>query len=129
MRNHDQKTKDMVRSVLPSTRSVAVQRRHIHHAERSAVRQRLHVLRNEADIDTPYLEGHGHRIHEMVQDRRLYDKTAPLIRWATRRIETDPRLRELPLEAQLAHFRALLPANLIGEHALFHLEWALERRH
>ncbi len=59
---------------------------------------------------TPW-ESKDHLIHEMDPDRRQYDKTAPLICWATRHVETDPRLRDLSVDAQLTHFR-VVPGHL-----------------
>jgi hypothetical protein len=65
------------------------------------------------------------RIAELVADRRSCDKVGPLLRWAERTVECDPVLAQADLDQCLAHFRRTLPADLIGRHALFHIEWVL----
>ncbi len=61
----------------------------------------------------------------MVVDRRSADKIGPLTRWAVRTIEQDPALRDAALGDQVAYFAARLPTDVIGRHAVFHIESAL----
>lgn len=62
----------------------------------------------------------------MVSDRRAADKVGPLTRWAGARVDHDERLRSAPLAEQVEYFAHLMPDNLIGRHAVQHIEWALE---
>lgn len=62
---------------------------------------------------------------ELVWDRRAADKIGPLTHWAARRVARDSELCDAPLADQVDAFRAILPNNLIGRHALQHIEWAL----
>jgi hypothetical protein len=64
----------------------------------------------------------------MVVDRRSADKIGPLTRWAVRTIEQDPGLRDAALADQVAYFAAMLPTDVIGRHAVFHIEFALRWR-
>jgi hypothetical protein len=54
VRNHDQKVRDMTRSVLPSTarRAARLNRRHIHHTERQTVAAQLRLGRRSAVAST-----------------------------------------------------------------------------
>ncbi len=133
MRNHDQKIKDMAESVLPSTGRQAArqQRRSLHHAERARTRTAMHNWVGSTDRE--YLDVHPastyrRDIGELVYDRRAGDKVAPLVRWALRKVDTDPALMSCPYPEQVDAFRALLPDNLIGRHALSHIEAALRWR-
>lgn len=131
MRNHNDKRRDMARSVLQSTaRRSAKARRNIHHAERSVTRAMLHRALTEGDdgfddvVDYPYRS----RLAEFVEDRRSKDKVAPLIRWASRTIVVDRHLRDAAPAQQLEYFRRALPNNVIGHHAIFHLEMVINPR-
>lgn len=134
MRNHDEKNKDMQRSVLPSARRKAAraERRLIHKRARARERDLLVEARKtvdatDVDPDPDFREGRRKAAtHWMVLDRRTADKTGPLTRWAIRTVEANPSLRDAALCEQVAHFEALMPANLIGQHAVSHIAWALE---
>ena len=135
MRNHDEKALDIARSVLPSTRrrGARADRVTIHARERARARARARAhLRELARLEDPDeferdLTWEARReIGWMVEDRRAADKVGPLMRWAERKVETDPELADASFEERLAHFRRLLPEGLIGRHALFHLEWVLD---
>lgn len=131
MRNHDEKAREMARSVLPSTRRrvARIDRANTHARERQRVRAALHDLATHDDPDDfegdLTWEARG-AISDMVWDRRAADKVAPLMRWAERTVEREPGLRDATLEERVAHFRRLLPEGLIGRHALSHLEWVLD---
>jgi hypothetical protein len=133
VRNHDQKIKDMAESVLPSTSRKAARerRRSLHHAERARVRTALHNWvgsTDRADLDINPASTYRRDIGEIVNDRRAGDKVGPLVRWALRKAHTDPALLSCPQTEQVQAFRALLPDNLIGRHALSHIEAALHWR-
>jgi hypothetical protein len=128
VRNHDQKTKDMIESVLPSTarKYARTERRRIHHSRRAREAQALHRYLRAADYDyAADAANDSSDLDDLVWHRRAGDKVGPLTRWAVRRVSVDADLSAAPLTEQLDHFRAILPANLIGEHALFHIESAL----
>ena len=143
MRNHHRKQRDMARSVLASTLgSAAERRRRIHRRERAGVRAALREARRTGDGFDDHLDDDlddhlderlevgvdlvtRRRIAELVADRRSFDKVGPLLRWAERTVECDPVLAQADLDQCLAHFRRTLPVDLIGRHALFHIEWVL----
>lgn len=131
MRNHHEKTRDMARSALPSTRRRGARqdRALAHKTERSRLRSALHELAAYDDPDD--YEGEltweaRREIAWMVDDRRAGDKLGPLLHWAERIVERDPALRDAPYEAQLTYFARLLPDGLIGRHALQHLRFVLD---
>jgi hypothetical protein len=116
----NQKPFQMARSILPSTdRSVCRHRAALHRASRRAVRVQLsrfvgdvEAWEDEAEIwDDPQ-----HEISRMVRDRRGADKLNHFQRWAAR--VTDG----LSAPERLGKMRALLPAGLIGDHAMSHLK-------
>lgn len=129
MRNHDEKIKDMVESVLPSTarKTARAERRNIHKKQRSRQRDVLRSITAESDPD--FREGRrGSGIHDMVVDRRAADKIGPLVRWAAAVVERDPVLHGADWPTQKAWLAAALPKDLIGQHALQHIEWAIGPR-
>ncbi|WP_007520077.1 MULTISPECIES: hypothetical protein [Pseudofrankia] len=134
MRNHGEKTKDMAESVLPSTarRSARQERRRIHQRQRARERNLMVVVRGSAehdDGDADFREVFRRRdISQMVWDRRGADKTGSLVRWAGSRVDRDDSLREASVDEQIQYFARLLPDNLIGRHAVQHIEFALEYR-
>lgn len=65
------------------------------------------------------------RREEFVWERRAADKVGPLIRWAERVIAQSPELRRLTPAERLDHFRRVLPDDLIGRHAVSHLEFVI----
>lgn len=131
MQNHHEKARDMARSVLASTsrKGSRFERATIHHRERARSRRALHELAALADPD----DFEGDLCWEdrcarfsMVSDRRDFDKVAPICRWAARTVATNPRLAVASVEERITYFRKRLPAGLIGDHALLHIEWAIE---
>ena len=133
MRNHDEKIKDMERSVLPSTgrKGARDNRRLIHQRQRARERVALVEYRGAADREsvTPDLCGAvALELTEMVWQRRGMDKVGPLIRWAQATIAADPKLRTAPIPEQVAYFARLMPPTLIGRHAVSHIASALEWR-
>ena len=134
MRNHDQKIKDISRSVLPSTgrRSARDNRRIIHKQQRARERAAAVAYRRDTDPGsvTPDVRGtygtYGPDITQLVWDRRAQDKVRPLIRWAKATIAADPVLRSAPRVEQVAYFARLMPDTTIGRHAVQHIEQALQ---
>jgi hypothetical protein len=122
--NHDQKVRDMARSVLPSTARAAARkmRRDVHRAARRDAAIAAYV-----DGVTP--TDHRSRMAALVEDRRSADKIAPLVRWALHHVRVDDALRTAPYREQVAHFRKLLPDNTIGRHAVGHIASALADNH
>jgi hypothetical protein len=129
VKNHGEKTKDMIESVLPSTarKRSREQRRLIH--KRARARQRVALAEVRATYDDASVDFRdGRRRSElkwMVLDRRAADNVGALTRWAAAVVAADASLRDAPLHVQIAHFAAVLPPDLIGQHALQHIEWAL----
>lgn len=126
MRNHDEKIKDMVESVLPSTRRKAArnERRRAHKQQRS--RQRDVLANITAEPDPDFREARqAAAISNMVWDRRAADNVGALVRWAEATVEKDADLRDAGWAGQRAWFASVLPDNTIGRHALQHIEWAI----
>ena len=131
MRNHDQKIKDMSRSVLPSTgrKGARDNRRIIHRRQRARELAAVTVYRRVADPDTvtPDVRGtYGPDVTHMVWERRARDKVGSLIRWAEATIAADPVLRSASRAEQIVFFARMMPDTLIGRHAVQHIEQALE---
>jgi hypothetical protein len=129
VRNYDQKTKDMIESVLPSAARLTARRmrRQIHSSRRMRETQALQRHWRTERLDD-YALGDGNFLSDvshLVWTRRAWDKVGPLTRWAVRRVLADPDLRDAPLAEQVNHFRGLLPDNTVGRHALQHIESAL----
>src|SRR5487761_1045386 len=86
MRNHDEKIKDISRSVLPSTgrKGAGDTRRIIHKRQRTRELAGLTDYRRAVDPDdeTPDFRGKAApEITQMVRRRRARDKIGPLVRW------------------------------------------------
>jgi hypothetical protein len=133
VRNHDQKIKDISRSVLPSAgrKSARDDRRILHKRQRARELAAVNAYRRDTDPEsvTPDVRGtHGGDIRQMVLQRRSKDKVGPLIRWAEATIAADPVLRAAPRAEQVAYFARLMPDSTIGRHAVQHIEAALEWR-
>lgn len=134
MKNHDQKRRDMCRSILPSTSRRAAR-------NNKAILKRQHrrhirlALRDWATYDDPYdYEGFAHEdtnrpitggipwlnvIQDVVDERRYHDKVGPLVRWVER---IKPDLPGDTDDEKFDALRQLLPDNLIGRHALSHVD-------
>jgi hypothetical protein len=131
VRNHDEKVKDMSRSVLPSKgrESARYRRRAIHKRQRAHELAAVTAYRRDADPEsvTPDVWGtHAPDITEMVWNRRAADKVGPLIRWARATIAASPTLRPASVEEQVAYFAGLLPDTTIGRHAIMHIQQDLK---
>lgn len=135
MRNHNEKARDMARSVLPSTarKTARLTRASIHGRERARLRSALHDLRavgDPEDFDGDLTWIARRDLAEMVDDRRGADKVGPLLTWAERLVERNPALAAASPEDREVYFRKVLPPGLIGNHAISHLRWVLDdRRH
>lgn len=130
VRNRDQKTRDMARSILPSTGRRGAGQRKKGSARRARARNNARLRRLmghvhdldgfEEQLDRYDLDDDGW--DGMVEDRRAADKVAPLIRWAEAHITRDPVLAGGDYWARRNHFAALLGDTVIGRHALGHLD-------
>ena len=125
MRNHDEKRKDMIESVLPSTaRTMArAERARLHRLDRRSTKIAL-----GRDLDDPIGADIRRDFAEMIWARRAADKIGSLERWALAVIDRDPALRAASVEVQVEHFRQLLPDTKIGRHAISHVVFALRWR-
>lgn len=141
MRNSADKTRDMARSILPSTsrRSARDNRRISHKRARALNRARLHRAStfgwdtDEAgDPFDDYTTDLGNRSRwfddTLVGSRQAADKVNPLIRWATVLIDRDPVLRDGGYDERYRYFAGVLGDTLPGRHALSHLEHLFGRR-
>lgn len=122
----DQKVKQMCRSILPSSarRSARYDKRRIHQRERRAVSQILHEIDSydsaedcDADLVNPVNFG-WYGMNDVIYNRRGADKVAPFERWAVARTKD---INE-PVD-RLNYIKSLLPENLIGRHAITHVEF------
>jgi hypothetical protein len=125
VRNHDEKRKDMIESVLPSTaRTMArAERARLHRRRRRSVNMELTTGSTD-----PVGRDVRSDVAELIYSRRAADKVAPLERWALAVIDRDPDLRDASVDEQVEYFRQLLPDTKIGRHAVSHVYFALEWR-
>lgn len=115
----DEKRRQMVRSILPSTRrrSAKANLRRVKKSNRAFVRRELRATvldpdhLDEVDLRYPYKE-----IRDAVQERRAADKLNHFERWA---VAVTAHLPEP--DGRLAKMVATLPKNLVGWHAVSHL--------
>lgn len=129
MKNHRDKRRDIARSILPSSTSVKVERRLIQHRERAWVRTQLHRMRTSVDIDDDPGREWGVTLSSqawMVENRRDHDKDAALLRWGQHHIDSNPALSNGTTADRAAFFRSVLPAGLVGDHALSHVGRAID---
>jgi hypothetical protein len=131
VRNHDEKIKDMSKSVLPSTHRKGARddRRAIHKRQRARELAAVTTYRLDPDPEcaTPDVRGtYGPDIMLLVWNRRAGDKLGPIIRWARATIAASPALRSASREEQVAYFARLMPDSTTGRHAVQHIEAALE---
>lgn len=122
------KHRDMSRSILPSTRrlqaaqDLAIVRRSGRRAGARCMARLIGLntsqLLDELDrFDFDQLELRQTRdVRDVVRERRYADKVGPLMRWA---IGTTKGVRP---EDRLSRLATTLPQNLIGAHAMSHLE-------
>lgn len=115
------KLRDMVRSILPSRyrgsmRDMKAQRKRAHRRTVRADVSREDSEETAADLLRDV------RVSDIVQWRRDGDKLNHFMRWCERLTAGMARTEAL------AAVRAMLPANLIGDHAYLHWEQHLRRR-
>lgn len=137
MQNHSEKRRDMCRSILPSSarrsarENLAAWKRH----HRRSVRLQIHDAMGyewldyegtTLDVDTnrPIDGGFGwdRIITHIVRQRRDSDKVGPIMAWAR---ATAAALPGDDLDKYM-WFKRVLPDNLIGRHALSHIEFIFD---
>lgn len=133
MQNHDEKCRDMARSVLPSTarKRARAAKRTLHKRERSWARSYARAARwmDPERVDDTMVDATGRAARrQLVEERRDADKVGPLVRWARRLVAVDPALGAMDLASQLDWFEAILPRGLVGQHARYHLGMELGGR-
>ncbi len=116
----DEKIRQMARSILPSkSRHTANDRALIHRSVRREVQQSLTSLLDDPELwddGVAWGEANAKEIRTFVNRRRGADKLNHFQRWAQKRTS------QLPLPSRLGALRSVLPAGLIGQHAITHLE-------
>jgi len=149
------KARDIARGVLPSTdrKGAKGAKRAFHHRHRSAQRQVLHnMVRSITDVDEDgnfyadpdlYDDYDGPEViagytaatqvpgpswdrsmKHIVARRRDADNLGPLLSWA--RATEAKKMSGWDVEDKINYFKAILPDNLQGRHALGHVESALD---
>ncbi|NTX11439.1 hypothetical protein HUA76_11625 [Myxococcus sp. CA056] len=121
MRYGDDKSFEMARSLLPSTHRQAARksRASLHRRSRRSSRTRVAQLIRDPEFAEDCAELDEDSSTEMqwvVSRRRRADKVNPFIRWAEQRTLDQPR------DLRVELMRKVLPAGLIGHHALSHLK-------
>ncbi|AGC48595.1 hypothetical protein MYSTI_07323 [Myxococcus stipitatus DSM 14675] len=116
----DSKSREMARSLLPSTRRKKVRfaRTVVNRNTRRASRTRIAQLLRDPELADDCAELDEDSTSDMrgvVWYRRQADKVNPFIRWARWRTQDQPR------ELRVGLMRGALPAGVIGSHALSHL--------
>lgn len=121
----DKKVKDMVRSILPSTarQRARTEKAKANRAARRGVNMSMSDITRDpdeydgiADFGDAELPG---ELATVISDRRGYDKTAPIQKWAKAVTSGDP-------ETRLAKIASLLPNNTIGRHVIQHVKFMAE---
>jgi hypothetical protein len=123
MRSSATKSRHMARSILPSrARSTTAHLVLTRRANRHAITQSLSYIRRGDRADQEDWDERSDlrsypdkEIAMIVRWRRGADKLNHFERWAVQ--VTKP----LPVEDRLGHMRAMLPAGLVGDHAMSHL--------
>lgn len=116
------KVRDMVRSVLPSTRRKNAKQRKdaLHREYRRTARHEIQA-RAPDEFDDWSNETREYRVEQssIVRDRRDADKVKPLMRWA-------PKATKGQHDKRMATLKAILPDNVIGQHARGHVQYVKE---
>lgn len=129
-----EKERDMIRSILPSSRRKGARddRAYAHRRHRSTVKHALRQHKGDLDylsdtadcaVDEAYSKIHdadfkrSEAIKSVMWDRRDGDKLSPMLRWAPHQVG------HLRLEDRLSYMRGRLPDNTVGRHAVGHLKY------
>jgi hypothetical protein len=117
----DAKVKTMAESLLPSRRRKGARedKRLAHRRHRRQVAERLGQLRwcDYDDFIPSVIHNNNCRIHEIKWERRAADNVSAVERWA------EALTKDVPKGDRVAFMKRLLPDNLIGRHALTHLDF------
>jgi hypothetical protein len=122
------KKRDMMRSILPSTRRKGARDdlAHIRRNNRHHINQHLAEFRGPSSGAIEHYEYGDYDLNHYpdgeikwaVWERRAADKVAPIIRWAQQ------ITKDLPQKERMDYMRSILPDTTIGRHALQHIESA-----
>lgn len=116
----DEKTRQMVRSLLPSTmRKAARQMKKVAKKRAKIVNRRLvkKMLINQDEYEETLFEDSRNDIRYVVRNRRDADKVGPFVSWVVK------KTKDIPQENRKSFVRGLVPPNTIGDHALTHLPY------
>ncbi|HEV7239864.1 MAG TPA: hypothetical protein VGQ36_11540 [Thermoanaerobaculia bacterium] len=117
-----EKLLDMIRSILPSTARVRARRAKA--AKSRKVRRRVHAALHHEDAEETKLDLYQEANQRVnVWDRRGADKLNHFMRWC------ESWTRGMTERQALDAVRAVLPRNLIGDHAFSHWESHVKYRH
>lgn len=118
----DEKSLEMARSILPSTRSkqARAQKRMVNKRERAVARHALrHVDPVDYEVDQRYPLGWQDKRHRdyLIWERRAADKLSHFETWA------EQVTADMPKQDRLSYIKKILPDGLIGQHAVSHIDW------
>ena len=120
----EKKIKDMVRSILPSTKRKWAREAKAEENGRGRSRVRRSLVEISKDLDraddVDFKENLTRiAIHRVKRERRDSDKVSPLLRWAPIVTSGEP-------DERLAQIGKMMPKNTIGRHAIVHLGFMKE---
>jgi len=119
----DEKVRQMVRSILPSSRrrSARLGKAKLNRRLRRNARQALSEIRSEEDWlddDTDFWDDGEHERSWIVADRRGADKTNHFCHWA------EVKAKDIPDGEKMDYIKGVIKGKgVIIEHAYSHLEW------
>lgn len=131
MRNHTDKTRDIARSILPSTarRAARAEKRAGHHRARQVNRRRMQRLAQAThpdDVSDDLIDYRGDLDNRgwdsMVENRRDADKTSSLRRWTKHHLANDPTFAALDPLGREARLLKTLGDTVAGRHAVSHVK-------
>lgn len=116
------KTRDMIRSILPSTRRRYARKEKAFLSRGSRHAVRIDLRKEDAETSKADLARDPSRA-SIVSIRRGGDKLNHFLRWCRQMTEG------MTTEEKLGFVRGLLPRNLVGDHAYSHWEWEVRWRY
>jgi hypothetical protein len=121
---YSEKIRSIRRSILPAkrnkARNAAKDRAALHSNERAKARRNLNsyvISGEDCELELGDSRHYRIKIRQFVSDRRDYDHSSALIRWA----QTHKYAFKLPIESRLAFMRGILKGGLAGRHSVQHI--------